>query len=751
MKTKLLILCLFINCYANAQLRLIAETVNSSTTNSVNEIRVLDNDIIIAMLKSGSPNNQGAYVSNGSSETFYKLNGLNDFRHTFSGLNNEPYIINNDAFIFSNRAFNGFTTHKAYKLNDGRTSATLVDEFKDNGWMNRTSNNKLIKYTKTFYPSYRIDFVTFQSGYYFTFNIYNEDGIVENSFVLDGNTGLSGTNEDFNSLTNISNLFFWNGNYYCYGTNSQNRTDIYTFDQNRFYRTTKLYQAGNSNVSVDPRYLLLEDNYMYFQGLYTTWKVNDAYADGVNEGRELCYTNGNAIFGANDTTIPLFMFNTSEADNYDGTRGYKAFDTSAGYANSLPIKEIDGSVIYVDVNNSDLNVVKPDGSISTLIPQIEYFDKNTYPKYHFSYNNKLYYITTEFGDVVTNYLYEIDGNPSNVIKHQFPSNAEGHRFLVSTNSLFDISEKDGKAYFPGKYHNPFVSNKGAIVSFDFATSQFTTEAVFENNQVSLYIDNLIRFNNGFVFSDRNKVFSYNVDIRAKHITPNMNQSIKNNSKASKNTTTNEITYNGNTYETDITASNMAVNETIKIELLDESSSHFKDKINTFPDDSYAKTYYKIVSLNDSNHQSTVTLSYNNSDFLDAITNESDLIVQTFENGNWVNVAVTAVNLSNKTFTLSHNFKPNTSLFLKNVSTLGITKYANINATIYPNPTDSVLHIALKNNEIIKKVFIYNAIGQQIFSAVPVNNSIDISKISKGVYLIKIEGSNTNYNKKIIKK
>lgn len=742
MRTKLLLLCTLFSFYTHAQLRLIKQTENNIYGSGVTGLKTLNNDIIFTMTESGSPFKRGAYVSNGSSDTTNKIQGLENNRYSFEGLDKENYLIDNDAFLFSSRLYNSQSEDKAYRINDGSTSATLVTSSTSSESITRTSNNKIIKQRREFYPSYTSNGNSFASGFNFFISIFNGDGILENSYEFDGNTGIGNSVDDFNSLTLITDIFYWKGTYYFIGNTTQNRSDLYKFDSLSNYRITKLYVNGNSNTDVGPSDIILEDSYIYFQGLYRTWGVSDGPDDYVDEGRELCYTNGDIIFGANQTQLPLFIISENK-ENYDGTRGYMAKNTSEGFAMSKPIKELNGSVIYIDENNNTLNIVNPDDTYYNLVN----FTKDT--DVYFTYDNKFYYISSELNSDFssTNYMYEINGDPLNTIRHEFPTSISGDNFSLAIDNNFDISEEDQKAYIIGAYHSS-AGVKAAILSFDFSTSQFAKEKVFDNNEISGYINNINRFNNGFVFTDFDKVYSYDVDIRAKYFTPDQSGKSAN---AAKINSEEDISYNNTIYSVNLETSNLATGATLKVELLDTTSNAFKTKIASLPNNSYAKTYYKLVTLNESSHQSTINLTYNNADFIDNIVNPSHLSAQIYEDGNWIDLDISSVNTSEKTFTITHDFKPNTLIFLTNNATLSTKKLISPNLSVYPNPTSSILNIELKNRAAIKKITLFNLVGQQVLKNITGNTSINISSLPKGLYILKTESNHGTFSKKIIKK
>ncbi|MDO5970038.1 T9SS type A sorting domain-containing protein, partial [Flavivirga aquimarina] len=75
------------------------------------------------------------------------------------------------------------------------------------------------------------------------------------------------------------------------------------------------------------------------------------------------------------------------------------------------------------------------------------------------------------------------------------------------------------------------------------------------------------------------------------------------------------------------------------------------------------------------------------------------------------------------------------------------EYAFQKAQVYPNPVENMLNIKHVSDLISIKV--YNNLGEQVLQSK--TNRIDVSHLSKGLYILKIKTSQGTETKKIIKK
>ena len=72
-------------------------------------------------------------------------------------------------------------------------------------------------------------------------------------------------------------------------------------------------------------------------------------------------------------------------------------------------------------------------------------------------------------------------------------------------------------------------------------------------------------------------------------------------------------------------------------------------------------------------------------------------------------------------------------------------------SIYPNPVSAqknLVYIASKEN-LIKTVKVFNVLGKQVLAVQLVGKSLNISNLSKGVYILNITENNVSETRKLI--
>jgi len=71
-------------------------------------------------------------------------------------------------------------------------------------------------------------------------------------------------------------------------------------------------------------------------------------------------------------------------------------------------------------------------------------------------------------------------------------------------------------------------------------------------------------------------------------------------------------------------------------------------------------------------------------------------------------------------------------------------------SIYPNPTQNILHIEVKNNQEIEQIKIYNLSGLELMNVEENKQLLNLESLSTGVYFINIQTNLGTVNKRFIK-
>jgi hypothetical protein len=84
----------------------------------------------------------------------------------------------------------------------------------------------------------------------------------------------------------------------------------------------------------------------------------------------------------------------------------------------------------------------------------------------------------------------------------------------------------------------------------------------------------------------------------------------------------------------------------------------------------------------------------------------------------------------------------------------LTSVENINAkdeiTLFPNPATTFITINVKEGIPIEEAIIYNHLWQKALEAVPVNNTVDISKLRPGIYFMEVATKEWRGRTKLVK-
>lgn len=87
----------------------------------------------------------------------------------------------------------------------------------------------------------------------------------------------------------------------------------------------------------------------------------------------------------------------------------------------------------------------------------------------------------------------------------------------------------------------------------------------------------------------------------------------------------------------------------------------------------------------------------------------------------------------------------------NVENLELENFKSDKIIIYPNPSNGKINLLISDNSKISDISVFNILGENVIkSLIPLNsNSYDLSKLNRGIYLVKIKTENFTEIKKII--
>ena len=74
---------------------------------------------------------------------------------------------------------------------------------------------------------------------------------------------------------------------------------------------------------------------------------------------------------------------------------------------------------------------------------------------------------------------------------------------------------------------------------------------------------------------------------------------------------------------------------------------------------------------------------------------------------------------------------------------------NSQINIFPNPANQILMISAENGTVIKAVNIYDQVGKMVYTGIPENNSLDISKLKPGIYIVEVVTGQGKIRQKLI--
>ena len=85
------------------------------------------------------------------------------------------------------------------------------------------------------------------------------------------------------------------------------------------------------------------------------------------------------------------------------------------------------------------------------------------------------------------------------------------------------------------------------------------------------------------------------------------------------------------------------------------------------------------------------------------------------------------------------------------TTLGTDEFSVNTVNIYPNPAKGILNYTISDTIVLTAITINDISGKQVYkSGNTVNNSIDVSGFSSGVYFVTFKSDKNSVTKKFIK-
>lgn len=135
-----------------------------------------------------------------------------------------------------------------------------------------------------------------------------------------------------------------------------------------------------------------------------------------------------------------------------------------------------------------------------------------------------------------------------------------------------------------------------------------------------------------------------------------------------------------------------------------------------------------------------------------ISSEADWLTAKKENGTILLTILANPMAATRTATIKVTSDGTTDQVItvsQEAGTTGLTQVDNSVPSIFPNPVSSLLHI--NGNDQFTSVSIFDLNGKRVVSTAISENQVDVSKLSNGIYTIRLEGRNGSFTGKFLKK
>lgn len=113
-----------------------------------------------------------------------------------------------------------------------------------------------------------------------------------------------------------------------------------------------------------------------------------------------------------------------------------------------------------------------------------------------------------------------------------------------------------------------------------------------------------------------------------------------------------------------------------------------------------------------------------------------------------NLSIRFTNPTNNTTNLSVNFRIDDIKLIGTPIPLDVPKNNISGLKVFPNPAKNILY-ATTDKHITKEIELFDVLGKSVLSTKIINNTIDISSLSKGIYIAKITEEGKTETRKIV--
>ena len=163
------------------------------------------------------------------------------------------------------------------------------------------------------------------------------------------------------------------------------------------------------------------------------------------------------------------------------------------------------------------------------------------------------------------------------------------------------------------------------------------------------------------------------------------------------------------------------------------------------------TTWEIKNINNEVIYSGGPYTNNSQEIIDLTLPEDCYEITVYDSSqNGTSIITLVDGASNRLFRTSNNFGAETNGNFKTNSLLSVNDFTQETITLYPNPTNGIIHI--ENAEGFQ-VEVYNILGKVILSKSNIINQdkLDLSNLTAGVYYVKFQNENTTEVKKVVVK